>query len=359
MIEYLYALTNQTSSQVSDYKLVYDEVIKPDLEYVSKFWTHPGFDLWEEVNGLHFFTAMVQYKALNLGQQVADIFGDPGAAHWYRAQATGIRGFLKAFWDDDKGHIVETLGSSRSGLDAAIILGAIHGGSDTVYPLHSDAMIATIHALIEDMRTRYAINIADALEFNQTDQDIPASVGIGRYPEDIYAGGDKAAEEAGEDQLGNPWFLCTATVAHALYALAENLAFSDQYLTINNLTAPFYLPLIPSAILAKDAAYIDFSTTSDSLPNAIKLAFEPTSKQTQAVIANIIRYADGFMNVIRKHSDKYGQLSEQFDRTNGFMRGAENLTWSFEAFWNAAKMRERAFTAVQRRKEFFSTKAKL
>ncbi|KAK7202511.1 glucoamylase I precursor [Myxozyma melibiosi] len=359
LINYIYALTNRTSSQASDYKYIYDQVIKPDLEYTSKFWAHPGFDLWEEVNGLHFFTAMVQFKALCLGEQIAEAMNDPGAAEWYRAQSIGVRGFLRAFWDDGKGHIVETLGSSRSGLDSAIILGAIHGGSESVYPLHSDSMIATLHSLVQDMRTRYKINIADMEDFNETAEDIPVSVGIGRYPEDVYAGGDKAAEVAGSDQLGNPWFLCTASVAHALYALAEHLALSDKHLVITNLTAPFYLPLIPSAVSAKDAAYIDFSSTSNALPTAVKLAFDPASKETQAIIANIVRYADGFMNVIRKHSDAEGQLSEQFDRDNGFMRGAKQLTWSFEAFWNAAKMREKTFEAIQRRREFFSMRAKL
>jgi len=42
-----------------------NSVIKADLEYVSYYWRNSGFDLWEEIQGLHFFTAMVQLRALH------------------------------------------------------------------------------------------------------------------------------------------------------------------------------------------------------------------------------------------------------------------------------------------------------
>jgi Glycosyl hydrolases family 15 len=34
-------------------------VIKADLDYVSSHWDAATFDLWEEVNGAHFYTRMV------------------------------------------------------------------------------------------------------------------------------------------------------------------------------------------------------------------------------------------------------------------------------------------------------------
>jgi glucoamylase len=34
-------------------------VIKADLDFVAANWQSPGFDLWEEVNGTHFYTGLV------------------------------------------------------------------------------------------------------------------------------------------------------------------------------------------------------------------------------------------------------------------------------------------------------------
>jgi len=34
-------------------------VIKADLDYVATHWDAPTFDLWEEVNGTHFYTRLV------------------------------------------------------------------------------------------------------------------------------------------------------------------------------------------------------------------------------------------------------------------------------------------------------------
>jgi glucoamylase len=133
-------------------------VIKADLEYVSHFWNQSSFDLWEEVKGLHFFNLMVSARSLREGTDLARTFGDMGAAAWYEEQAGYIEAFLGKFWDPQKGHLVETLSSQRSGLDCGLLLGSLHAlpaddsKSDIVYPPWSDEMLMSLLALTRDQQ---------------------------------------------------------------------------------------------------------------------------------------------------------------------------------------------------------------
>lgn len=137
LIKYLRAYnashpTLWASSDKSFYETLYKaelpakSILKADLEYVSHFWNHSSFDLWEEVDGMHLFTAMVQLRALREGAQIALAFGDDGAAAWYGQQAVYLERFVRRFWNKTKGHLVETLWNRRRGLDCATLLGSLH-----------------------------------------------------------------------------------------------------------------------------------------------------------------------------------------------------------------------------------------
>src|SRR5262249_1935246 len=54
--------------------------IKTDLEYVSHHWADTSFEIWEEVKGNHFYTRLVQRKALLDGAKLAEELNDSGAA---------------------------------------------------------------------------------------------------------------------------------------------------------------------------------------------------------------------------------------------------------------------------------------
>jgi len=71
--------------------------IKMDLEYVSHHWRDPSYDLWEEVKGTHFYTLMVQRRALIEGAILAVRLGDSLAANWYRAQGNELNWNLTSF----------------------------------------------------------------------------------------------------------------------------------------------------------------------------------------------------------------------------------------------------------------------
>ncbi|KAF2797825.1 glycoside hydrolase family 15 protein [Melanomma pulvis-pyrius CBS 109.77] len=307
-----------------DPKMPANSIIKADLEYVSHFWNESGFDLWEEVEGLHFFTAMVQMRALREGADLALAFGDDGAAEWYKLQAAYMEAFIPQFWDTQKGHLVETLESKRSGLDCGLLLGSLHGfpaayanaTHTPIYPPHSDEILVSLLALVQDQRTRFPINAAPPSSEDEEEDIVLEGVGLGRYPEDVYDGyGNKHSG-------GNPWFLCTSSAAEVLFRTAAHVS-STSSLTITDLSLPFYEALLASSSLDVDTG-----------------SYGPSDAVFHSVIERLVQTGDEFLSVVKKHAGAEGELSEQFDRNTGYMRGARDLTWSYGAFLQAGRARK-------------------
>lgn len=303
-------------------------IIKADLEYVSHFWREPGFDLWEEIQGLHFFTAMVQLRALREGAELAAAFGDHGAEKWYAEQATQLEAMMPEFWDAHKGHLIETLHGSRSGLDCGLLLGSLHGTSlitntSNLFPPHSDEILISLLALVRDQRARFPINAVPTPE--EGGADALRGTGLGRYPEDVYDGYGTTVPNG-----GNPWFLCTTAAAEVLYRARTHLVETER-LTVTERGAPFWRALLAGS-------------TSPSVA-AVKL--EPSRTYTSsdrsgvhdAAVARLEEVGDSFLAVVKRHADGVGALSEQFDRLTGFERGARDLTWSYGALLGAVRAR--------------------
>ena len=302
-----------------------DSTIKVDLEYVSRYWSARGFDLWEEVNGHHFFTAMVQHRALREGAEVALGFDDFGAARWYLMQSHKLAAFLPKFWDQEKGHLVETLDSPRSGLDCGILLGALRGTSasdhNAPYPPYSDEILVSLLHLVRDQRQRFPINSKPAPPISDGDYELDqlAGVGIGRYPEDGYTGYETTPSG------GNPWFLCTSSVSEVLYRTASHI-IATKTLNVTARGLSFWQALLPSADL-EDCRDSHCTYTSDD--DVFKSA-----------VARLKSVGDAFLAVVRRHTDAEGSLSEQFDRVTGYERGAKDLTWSYGALLQAIRARK-------------------
>lgn len=163
-------------------------IIKADLEYIARTWNEQGFDLWEETMDLHFFTALVQHKALVEGRDLARLLNDQKGAAWYDRQQSTLKGFLKdQFWSKEKGHLLAYLNTPhRTGLDCSLMLGAIHGGQSDLFPAWSDEVLVSMQMLINDMEKRHSIN-RQAPPYYKEEERL-RGVGIGRYPEDIYDG---------------------------------------------------------------------------------------------------------------------------------------------------------------------------
>lgn len=200
-------------SDLYDGRLPSLSLIKKDLEYVAAHWREPSFDLWEEVRGDHFYTRMVQRKALLEGSKLARDLGDPWAADWYAAQAKELQAALAQHWNPQKGIIVPTLNRSggadykTSDLDSAVILAVLHGYADDGFFGFSDPrVLATLEKQATAFRNAFSVNRAPGFP----------GTAIGRYPEDRYGGIDFNG--------GNPWVLTTLAFAEIYYKAAQGQA---------------------------------------------------------------------------------------------------------------------------------------
>jgi glucoamylase len=363
-------------------RMAAEQAVRADLQYVARYWPYAGFDLWEEVEGLHFSTAMVQHRALREGASFAfdsasSAVQDPAAtAQWYEEHAAGLRRMLRrGFWSGERGHLVHTLDTGRSGLDCATLLGSLHGSSPaddgdayfaaggvrrtaqkqedgedeepsrsevgedaaSPFPPASAEVLATLLALSRDMRSRHPINRTPADELSPG-----AGVGVGRYPEDRYDGystsNTTTATATGSSVGGgNPWFLCTLAAAETLHRAAYTLRAmppsSSLHLTHHSL--PFYRALLPGLLPVYSSRTTDSATSSP-------LVLPRTSPLFSAALARLRDAGDAFLRVARAHADQQtGAMSEQFDSVTGYMRGARDLGWSYAAFLRAARARRR------------------
>ena len=289
-------------------------IIKADLEYVSHNWDQTSYDLWEEVEGMHFYVAMVQLRALREGAQLASAFGDGGAAEWYAKQAEQMRKYVRRFWNKNKGHLVETLWSRRSGLDCGVLLASLHalpsrevgGAADAMFPPWSDEVLVTLSELVKDQTERFPINSKPSAGVTGDDNDEEdgdkddeekeeaafvawvmegqlQGTGIGRYPEDVYDGYTTGA--AG----GNPWFLCTSTAAEILYRAASHFSTSSN-ITLTPRGLPFYSSLLSSSSLVPE-------------PNVL---YGTSHVMFHTIVERLKAVGDEFLEVVKAHVDAEG-----------------------------------------------------
>lgn len=266
-------------------------VIKNDLEYVSHHWTQPSFDLWEEVRGDHFYTRMVQRRAMIEGSRLAELMGDHGASAWYSRQARLLETELMKFWDPARGYFMATLNQvegldyKTSQLDTAVILGLLHGSlNDGFLPFSDPRVLSTLDKISKSFVQTFSINQKG---------NIPG-VAIGRYPEDRYGGVDFNG--------GNPWPLCTLALAEAYYRAAGEV--------------------------------VRHGGTS------------PTTKLAAGKMAMaMLDLGDVYVQRVQFHANVDGSLSEQMDRNTGFMTSVPDLTWNYAAVLST--LWERNATATQ------------
>lgn len=261
-----------------------DSVIKRDLEYTARHWRDSSWDLWEEVRGDHFYTRMVQRRALRDGAELAARLGDFGAAAFYASEARLLEIDLHTFWDEQRGYIRATklvdgnrvgsegLDNKHSNLDIAVILGLLHGArNDGFMPFDDPRVQATLQRIEKVFAEQYEINRRPG---------IPGTA-IGRYPEDAFSGADRSG--------GNPWVLATLAMAEAYYRTADEVKASS-----------------------------------------------PNRAQEYLV------KGDTFVERVRIHAHLDGSLNEQIHSTTGFMHSVEDLTWSYAALLTAQAARKRA-----------------
>ncbi|KAG6879165.1 hypothetical protein C0992_004698 [Termitomyces sp. T32_za158] len=273
-------------------------IIKPDLDYVARYWNETTFDLWEEVPSSSFFTTAVQHRALRQGAIFSFSYGQSENLSTYITQAENTLCFLQSYWNPS-GYMTANTSGGRTGKDANTVLASIHMFDSqlecdpvTFQPC-SDRALSNLFNYVQSFNI-YAIN-----------NGIPSNQGsaTGRYSEDIYYN-------------GNPWYLTTLAVAEQLYdaLIVWNTIGS---LTVTSVSLPFFTNLVPNIT---EGTY--------------------WSGTTYAVLTTAVReYADSFVSVVAKYTPADGSLAEQFTRTDGTPTSARDLTWSYAALLTANNAR--------------------
>jgi glucoamylase len=284
-----------------------ESVIAVDLDYVSKSWRLDGFDIWEETRGNHFYTMMVQRKALMAGARLAQDFKNPELAQTYLNQAQEISRELKTFWDPARQFIFESQNQvavqPKTGLDVAVILGVLHGNTDDgFFDPTNDQILATAFKLKNSFDEIYKVNHGSR-----------PGTAIGRYPEDRYNGDG--------DSQGNPWFLTTLAYAELYYRAQINFS-KKRVIKVSVLNQPFF----------------EFILKNQKLTQGQTLtATNPIFKK---IVRGLKREGDNFFRRVLHHLGPDGSMSEQINRDTGLMQGAQNLTWSHVSFIQAAAWRK-------------------
>ncbi|KAI9594298.1 Six-hairpin glycosidase-like protein [Syncephalis fuscata] len=288
--------------------------IKTDLEYVSHHWGETSFEIWEEVKGHHFYTRLVQYKAMKDGADVASKMNDPKAAAWYKQQANAIEKSLNDFWDSKRNLILTTIGRDAgldykaSNIDNQVILASLHAGDEStgLFAPWDDRVLASAKVIIDTFKPLYKINTANP--------QLPPA--IGRYPEDRYDGVGTTG--------GNPWVLCTASHAEILYRAYLQWARTGQVL-----------------VTSRNVNYLNYVLADSGVGKSVKVAAGQTLRKgndnyTTLLNAMLVE-GDRFLQRIQLHTPSDYNLTEQWNHDSGFAQGASQLTWSHTAFTTAIR----------------------
>lgn len=317
---------NFTNKFLGNSSFVYYEIVRHDLEYILANWKKSSFDLWEEINSMHLFNALTQMRALQDGYKLAQSVGESlcflqSLQDGYHALNSFILDPESGFISNNLPFLVETPSlerlRKRVGLDIASLLASIHahdlerGGTDDI-PLDVDhpRVLGTLQAMVADMKYRYPVN------HNTINHPKEVGVGLGRYPEDIYDGYSTSE--------GNPWFISTATGAEVLYKSIYKKLASRQDILFTSEDGNFFFRLL-----------------SQKSKVSGRRAIEYGSEDFADLLVQMFKYADSFLEIIKAHVDSGGRMLEQFNKNDGFMQGAEDLTWSYSAFYNGVRWRDK------------------
>lgn len=214
------------------------------------------------MHGSSFFTIAAQHRALVQGGLLAQKLNTTCAPC---QQAPQVLCFLQHnFWNASGGYLtanVNVNNVNRSGINSDPILASIHSfdanascTAGDVQPCNSK-MLATHKTLVDSFRNLWPIN------HNAT---APNAALVGRYPEDTYYD-------------GGAWPLCTFACAEMLYDAVAQFQKAGA-LVIDNVSLPFFQDLSPDAALGKY-----------------------TGGAMDQVLANVTKYADGFVSAVEVH----------------------------------------------------------
>ncbi|KXS96649.1 hypothetical protein AC578_6921 [Pseudocercospora eumusae] len=289
--------------------------IRKDLLFVASNWPSASFDLWEEESADHFYTRMVQRRALILGATFAETMDDSETAATLKSAADALTATMSQFWDVGRAILLYEYGpvllGKSSYLDAAVPLGLIHGyANDNFYSYTNDQVLSTIVRFVTSF-----IDVYPLANKTQTDgSGRTLGVPIGRYPEDVYNGIET------EENGGNPWYLTTAAIAQVMYAASDEYN-SAENLTVTNTSLSFFEYFVPDAELKVGQTYVI------------------DSQEFSKVIDSLAGWGDAFVRTVKYYTPSEWSLAEEYNRDDGVPQGCVDLTWSYASIITAAIQR--------------------
>jgi glucoamylase len=264
--------SNKVSSVPANWDLVWTH-----LDWVAANHDVNGCDLWEEVQSTDFFWNRYTMRAALLrGAKAAQKQGDSGRASTYAQAAQTVEASLSAHFSD--GWVFE---STNRKLDTAVVEAFNVGDM-------GDGKFAPLSAEVVGTQLELSNSFCGIYDLNQ--QNAKAGTpGIlyGRYPGDIYAG-------------GNPWILLSATVATLFYRQAAAAQAGAE---------------VPAAL-------------------------EPLLGKITDGPKQLLAAGDAIMNMLKKSLNDGMHMAEQIDRNSGKQISAKDLTWSYVNALKAVKARQ-------------------
>jgi GH15 family glucan-1,4-alpha-glucosidase len=183
-------------------KPLYKPIIKQMADFLARYrephtrLPAPSWDLWEERRGIAAFTIGSVWAGLYAAARFTDAFGETAQAEKYRRAAAEIREATSRFlFDETSGCFARSVNVSSKGeittdptLDASMAGLWLFGMFDAGDP----KIVATMEAMIARLTIKTDIG------------------GVARYENDYYFQVSKDVQNV----AGNPWIVCTLSVAH-------------------------------------------------------------------------------------------------------------------------------------------------
>ncbi|MBS1957884.1 MAG: hypothetical protein JST80_00285 [Bdellovibrionales bacterium] len=215
---------------------------KQDADWLAEKSLKDTVDLWEEIGGIHFHTAMLDHAALENAYQMELRFSnniETADAIKYRTAADKIKLYVrKNAWDAEGKYLKSTLTVNpklgfrvKEPLDIAVIIGWLHtrnyiDPSRAIYSGTDDMMLATMATLESRFEQNYVINKQDFV----TKKSNQGAVFLGRYTWDPFHG-------------GNSWALANY-IAAQFYTVDAELILGGAPVKINAINRGFFARLL-------------------------------------------------------------------------------------------------------------------
>jgi len=317
LIRYAMRLNNGTEAEKEIVKNELWPMIQKDLNYVKNVWGENCFDLWEEVNGRHFFTRYVQRCALLLGADLGALLGE--AKPDWKNNADQIEDSLAAHWNPQTQIIEYAINPpdhpKYHNIDVAVMLGSLYGSPGYgKYTVEDPKVQSTVEAMIDVFNDgSYPIQ-------NQDREGGLFGHFIGRYPNDTYNGYDS-------NQKGNPWILATNALGEYYYRLALGHVKKIQNDTTSTHTNYFYKHF--TNLMNKH-----YDTNTYQVEDVKNWDHEKVAQSLEVM-------GDDQCILVRNHiaGGKF-HMSEQLNLHTGFLQGANDLTWSYGTIISAMAVRQ-------------------